>query len=68
MNKITLSYMKATELVELKEAVPLSNTRKIQLKMHIALCPCFKNYLKQPKPISKLLYKNFSSLPLNRKN
>ena len=55
------SCVKATELMELKELVPLSLTNKMQLKMHVAMCSGCRNYMKQTKLINQLLHKNFAS-------
>ena len=52
MNKMMLSCVKATELMELQEVVPLSVTKKIQLKMHVAVCSGCRNYMKQTKIIN----------------
>lgn len=62
MNAMMFSCAKATELMELKELVPLSLTKKIQLKMHVAMCSGCRNYMKQTKLINQLLNKNFSSM------
>ncbi len=61
MHALMFSCVKATELMELKELVPLSLTKKIQLKMHVAMCSGCRNYMKQTKLINELLNKNFSS-------
>ncbi len=63
INKMMLSCVKATELMELKEVVPLSIKKKIQLRMHVAMCSGCRNYMKQTKLINKLLNKNFNSTP-----
>jgi predicted anti-sigma-YlaC factor YlaD len=63
MNKMMLSCVRATELMELKEVVPLSITKKIQLKMHVAMCSGCRNYMKQTKLINQLLNKTFNSKP-----
>ena len=62
MNKMMLSCVKATELMELKDVVPLSIKKKIQLSMHVAMCSGCRNYMKQTKLINKLLHKNLNSL------
>lgn len=61
MHAMMFSCVKATELMELKEEVPLSFIKNMQLKMHVALCSGCRNYMKQTKLINKLLNKsNFS--------
>jgi predicted anti-sigma-YlaC factor YlaD len=63
MNKMMLSCVKATELMELKEVVPLSIKKKIQLRMHVAMCSGCRNYMKQTKLINQLLNKIFNYTP-----
>lgn len=63
MNVMMLSCVKATELMELKEVVPLSIKQKVQLRMHVAMCSGCRNYMKQTKLINQLLNKNFNSTP-----
>ncbi len=63
MNVMMLSCVKATQLVEMKEHVPLKIIEKMQLQIHVAMCSGCKNYMKQTKLINMLLNKNFESLP-----
>lgn len=56
-----LSCVKATELMELRELIPLSVRQKVQLRMHLAMCSGCRNYMKQTELINKLLNKTFSS-------
>lgn len=62
MNAIMLSCIKATELMEMNELVPLSLINKMQLRAHVAMCSGCNNYRKQTKLINKLLNKNFTSM------
>lgn len=64
MNAMMFSCVKATELMELKEEIPLSFIKNMQLHMHVALCSGCRNYMKQSGMINKLLNKNVSSIPL----
>jgi hypothetical protein len=64
MNAMMLSCVKATELMEMKEHIPLSFTNTMQLYMHTAMCSGCRNYMKQSRLISKLLQKEFSTLPV----
>lgn len=61
MNAIMLSCIKATELMERKELIPLSLMQKMQLKMHVAMCSGCRNYMKQTALVNKLLNKTFSA-------
>ncbi|MEO8416512.1 MAG: hypothetical protein ABI472_22805 [Ginsengibacter sp.] len=63
MNKMMLSCVKATELMELKEVVRLRIIEKIQLRMHVAVCSGCRNYRKQTKLINDLLSENFNTMP-----
>lgn len=63
MNVMMLSCKKATQLMEMKEHVPLKIIEKIQLQTHVAMCSGCKNYMKQTKLINKLLNKIFNSTP-----
>jgi len=56
-----LSCVKATELMERKELVPLNLVQKMQLKMHVAMCSGCRNYMKQTALINKLLNKHFNA-------
>ena len=64
MNAIMLSCAKATQLMEMKEGVPLGFIKTMQLHMHTAMCSGCRNYMKQTKLINDLLNKNFSPAPL----
>ncbi len=59
-----LSCVKATELMEMKEHVPLGLVKTIQLHMHAAMCSGCRNYMKQSRLINELLQKEFSTLPV----
>ena len=63
MNAMMLSCVKATELMEMKEHVPLGLLKTMQLHMHTAMCSGCRNYLKQTKLINQLLNKNFNYTP-----
>ena len=63
MNKMMLSCVKATKLMEMNEDVPLGLLKTMQLHMHTAMCSGCRNYLKQTKLINQLLNKNFNSTP-----
>ncbi len=58
-----LSCVKATELMEMKEHVPLGLLKTMQLHMHTAMCSGCRNYMKQTKLINQLLNKMFNSTP-----
>ncbi len=62
MNAMMMSCVKATSLMELKEQVPLSFIKNMQLRIHIMLCSGCRNYMKQSKIIDELLDKKFSSV------
>jgi stress-induced morphogen len=62
MNEMMLSCVKATELMEMKENVPLGLLKTMQLHMHTAMCSGCRNYLKQSRLINELLQKEFSTL------
>ncbi len=62
MNATMLSCIKATELMEQKELMPLSLLQKVQLQMHVAMCSGCRNYMKQTALINKLLNKTFNSV------
>ncbi len=64
MNAMMLSCVKATELMEMKEHVPLDFQKTIQLHMHTAMCSGCRNYMKQTKLINELLEKEFSAVPV----
>ena len=63
INVMMLSCVKATELMEMKEHVPLGLLKTMQLHMHTAMCSGCRNYLKQTKLINQLLKKKFNSTP-----
>ncbi len=64
MNVMMLSCVKATELMEMKEHVPLRLVKTMQLHMHTAMCSGCRNYLKQSRLINELLHNEFSTLPI----
>ncbi len=64
MNAIMLSCVKATELMEMKEHVPLGLLKKMQLHMHTTMCSGCRNYMKQSRLINELLQKEFDTLPV----
>jgi hypothetical protein len=57
MNAMMLSSVKATELMEMKEHVPLGLIKTMQLHMHTAMCSGCKNYMKQSRLINQLIEK-----------
>ncbi len=59
-----LSCVKATELIEMKEHVPLGVLKTMQLHMHTVMCSGCRNYLKQSRLINELLQKKFNTLPI----
>lgn len=61
MNAMMLSCVKATELMEQKELMPLDLMQKVQLRMHVAMCSGCRNYMKQTVLINKLLDRTFNS-------
>ena len=62
MNAMMLSCVKATELMEMKEHVPLGLLKTMQLHMHTAMCSGCRNYMKQSRLINELLEKNFNAI------
>ena len=64
MNAMMLSCVKATELMEMKENVPLGLLKTMQLHMHTAMCSGCRNYMKQSRLINALLQKKFNTLPI----
>ncbi len=64
MNAMMLSCVKVTELMEVKENVPLGLLKTMQLYMHTAMCSGCRNYLKQSRLINELLQKEFDTLPV----
>ncbi len=62
MNAMMVSCVKATELMEMKENVPLGLLKTMQLHMHTAMCSGCRNYLKQSRLINQLLQKKFDTL------
>ena len=64
MNAMMLSCVKATELMEMKEHVPLGFLKTMQLHMHTAMCSGCRNYMKQSLLINELLQKKFDTLPI----
>ena len=63
MNAMMLSCIKATELMEQKQFVPLNIMQNVQLRIHVAMCSGCRNYQKQTELINKLLDKTFSASP-----
>ncbi len=63
MNAMVLSCIKATELLEMKEHIPLSFFKTMQLHLHTAMCSGCRNYMKQTHLIDQLLQKNFNGVP-----
>lgn len=61
MNKIILSCLKATELVEKKQLVPLSYVEKIQLNFHMKICKKCLDYEKQSILIDKAIGKIYNN-------
>ncbi len=51
MNKLMLSCLKATELVEKSNIVSLSMMERFQLRIHLRMCDACKKYLKQSKAL-----------------
>jgi len=64
MNAMMLSCVKATELMEMNEYVPLSFIKNMELYMHTAMCLGCRNYMKQSRLNNELLQKEFSTLPV----
>lgn len=62
MNVMMLSCVKATKLLEMKEHVPLSFLKTMQLHMHTAMCSGCRNYGKQSRLINGLLQKNYNTV------
>ncbi len=62
MNAMMLSCVKATELMEMKEHVPLGLLKTIQLHMHTAMCSGCRNYMKQSQLIDELIEKKFNAI------
>jgi hypothetical protein len=62
MNAMLLSCVKATELMEMKEHVPLGLLKTIQLHMHTAMCSGCRNYMKQSQLIDELIEKKFNAI------
>lgn len=62
MHFLFLSCLKATELIEKKFHFKLSNTEKIQLKLHKMMCDACKRYEKQSEIIEEGIKANFQPL------
>ncbi len=62
MNAMMLSCVKATELMEMKEHVPLGLLKTLQLHMHSAMCSGCRNYMKQSLLIDELIEKKFNAI------
>lgn len=57
MNKIMLSCLKATELIEKKNISKINVIEEIQLRLHITACSACRLYEQQSKAINSLLLK-----------
>lgn len=57
MNTLTLSCLKATELMDKYPPVKLSIREKVMLKVHKSMCDACTNYEKQSKFLNELLSK-----------
>ncbi|MEJ7691561.1 hypothetical protein [Daejeonella sp.] len=64
MNRMLLSCVKATELTEMKQHIPLSMVKSIQLHLHATVCSGCKNYMKQSRIIDELLQRKFNGLAI----
>ena len=53
MNKLVLSCLKATELIERKFHVKLKLRQRLQLKIHLMICDACANYQKQSEFLDK---------------
>ena len=62
MNAMMLSCVKATELMEMKEHLPLGLLKTMQLNMHTLMCSGCRNYMKQSQLIDELFQKEFDTL------
>ncbi len=62
MNAMMLSCVKATELMEMKENVPLGLLKTMQLHMHTAMCSGCRNYMKQSRLMDELIEKKFNAI------
>jgi hypothetical protein len=62
MNAMLLSCVKATELIEMKENVPLGLLKTMQLHMHTAMCAGCRNYMKQSRLINELIEKKMNAI------
>ena len=63
MNKLFLSCLKATELIEKKFHLKLSFVEKMQLKAHKMMCNACRAYQKQSTIIENGLKMNQNNLP-----
>ncbi len=59
MNAMVLSCVKATELIEMKEHVPLGLVKTMQLHVHTAMCSGCRYYMKKSQLINELLQIKF---------
>jgi len=55
MNKLMLSCLKASELIEKRNYSPLTIADKIQLSVHLSMCTACKTYEKQSILIDKAI-------------
>lgn len=62
MNKLFLSCLKATELIEKNFHIKLSFSEQMQLKAHKMMCSACKTYEKQSAIIEKGLKMNHKNL------
>ena len=63
MKAMMFSCVKSTQLMEMKEGVPLGFVKTMQLHMHTAMCSGCRNYMKQSHLINQLLHKKLSAVP-----
>lgn len=63
MNAMMLSCVSATELMEVREFMPIGLLRVMQLNMHIAMCSGCRNYKKQTKLVNILLESGLKTSP-----
>ena len=57
-----LSCLKVTELIEMKEQIPLGFLKTLQLRIHTNMCSGCRNYMKHSRLINQLLKKNLSAV------
>jgi hypothetical protein len=61
-NKLFLSCLKVTELLEKREIIPLNLLEKIRLRVHLSMCKACHAYEKQSETIDALFEKLGNSL------